>query len=147
MWLVFKVHIQPSGSCWSLGERHSCHTGSEEWECQTLAQFFRRAPRFTCAKTFHVLIRMYIHGLCICYAYVWKFSHTKMHSPLLAKPFVRSTQREHGGGVTPKYEHLCLDKRGEWVKGPGDQQEAELNTKILGKKRTAFFLIYSGTCN
>lgn len=92
IWLVFKVHIQPAGSYWSLGERHSCHTGSEEWECQTLAQFFRQAHRFTCAKTFHVLILMYIHGLCICYAYVWKFSHTKMHSPLLAKPFVRSTQ-------------------------------------------------------
>lgn len=43
MWLVFKVHIQPADSCWSLGERRSCHTGSEERECQTPAQFFRRA--------------------------------------------------------------------------------------------------------
>lgn len=43
MWLVFKAHIQPAGSRWSLGEGRSCHTGGTERECQTLARFFRRA--------------------------------------------------------------------------------------------------------
>lgn len=43
MWLVFKVLMEPAGSCRSPGARRSCRTGTEEWERQTLAQLFRPA--------------------------------------------------------------------------------------------------------
>lgn len=69
MWLVLKVHIQPADSCWSLGERRSCHTGSEERECQTPAQFFQRA------QISKLRVCMYVH-MCKTLSCVYPYVHT-----------------------------------------------------------------------
>lgn len=100
MWLVFQAHMQPAGSYWSPGEGVVVILGAQNGNAklQLTSSNMRRhlisvcAWRFTCAEPFHVLILTYIHGLYICYAYVWKCSHAKIHSPLFVELFAGTTQ-------------------------------------------------------
>lgn len=117
MWLVFKVLIQPADSCWSLGERRSCHC--EEGECQAPAQFFRRAQMSNLCV--HIGTHVQKPFMCLSFCTYTAYTYAMhMFGNLVMLKCVLLCLQSHLPGVlgaqgdtAQEQEHFCLDKREE----------------------------------